>query len=238
VDYDLSKWTTIRVGGPDARGYLDGIITSNVNKPPDSIWMRSMMLSTKGKIHSTFWIQYKDGAFFLVCHPSSRAPLIEDLLKYNLNVAIKLEELSEELPPLVFEEGDKEILATGNLKGEFTWRNANNGGGFSEYLIDKAICPPEFLLGTHPLEMGLLEAISLEKGCFLGQETVSRMYNRGKPRTKLVHVSGENVGEFTRSEGFRILTSSKNSVLAIIPFNHDISEGMQLVGNYPPTHSL
>lgn len=238
MEYNLSKWTTIRVGGPDAGEYLNGIITTNVNNLPDSIWMRSMILSSKGKIHSTFWIQNKEATFYLICHPSSRAPLIEDLLKYNLNVDIKLEDLSEELPPLVFEEGENEIHATGNLKGEFTWRDVNNGEGFSEYLIDKVICPPELLLGTHPLEMGLLEAISLEKGCFLGQETVSRMFNRGKPRTKLVHLSGKDAEEFTRTEEFSILARSKNSVLAIVPFNHDVSEGMQLVGNYPSKHSL
>jgi folate-binding protein YgfZ len=49
----------------------------------------------------------------------------------------------------------------------------------------------EVLPGDMPGEAGLVEeAVSLTKGCFLGQEVVARMYNVGRPQRALYRLSG------------------------------------------------
>lgn len=49
----------------------------------------------------------------------------------------------------------------------------------------------EALPGDLPAEAGLVEdAVSLTKGCFLGQEVVARMHNIGRPQRKLFTLSG------------------------------------------------
>lgn len=49
----------------------------------------------------------------------------------------------------------------------------------------------EVLPGDLPAEAGLIrEAISFNKGCFLGQEVVARMHNIGRPQRRLFKLSG------------------------------------------------
>ncbi len=40
--------------------------------------------------------------------------------------------------------------------------------------------------GARPNDIGLRTALDFEKGCYVGQEVVSRIENRGHPRTRLV----------------------------------------------------
>jgi len=47
---------------------------------------------------------------------------------------------------------------------------------------------------TFPLEAGILNAISFEKGCYLGQEPVARMHFRGHPNRHLVGITLEGDG--------------------------------------------
>ncbi|WP_293448496.1 folate-binding protein [Persephonella sp.] len=44
----------------------------------------------------------------------------------------------------------------------------------------------ELKKGFHPLEANILHAFSLEKGCYVGQETIARVYFRGRPPRTLV----------------------------------------------------
>ncbi|MFT4703332.1 MAG: folate-binding protein YgfZ [Bradymonadia bacterium] len=44
-------------------------------------------------------------------------------------------------------------------------------------------------LKTIPLEAGLWHGISLNKGCYLGQEIIERLYSRGRPNKRLMHLS-------------------------------------------------
>jgi aminomethyltransferase len=47
--------------------------------------------------------------------------------------------------------------------------------------------------GTIPNELGLRNALDFEKGCYVGQEVVSRIENRGQPARKLVGLRPEAV---------------------------------------------
>ncbi len=51
------------------------------------------------------------------------------------------------------------------------------------------------LVGEIPNVLGLRNAVDFEKGCFVGQEVVSRVENRGQPSSKLVGLTVEDVPE-------------------------------------------
>lgn len=44
---------------------------------------------------------------------------------------------------------------------------------------------------TIPLEAGAWHGVSLNKGCYLGQEVIERLYSRGKPARRLCRVAGD-----------------------------------------------
>ena len=51
---------------------------------------------------------------------------------------------------------------------------------------------PHDLEGNLPNEIGCRSGLDFDKGCFVGQEIVSRIENRGRPPRRLVGVSAEN----------------------------------------------
>jgi folate-binding protein YgfZ len=61
------------------------------------------------------------------------------------------------------------------------WRTA---AGISRFGVDA-------LPGDLPQEAGFEEAVSFDKGCFLGQEAVAKVRNLGHPRRVVVHLTAE-----------------------------------------------
>ncbi|MFW5999996.1 MAG: glycine cleavage T C-terminal barrel domain-containing protein, partial [Halorubrum sp.] len=51
------------------------------------------------------------------------------------------------------------------------------------------------LAGTVPNVLGLRNALDFEKGCYVGQEVVSRVENRGRPSRRLVGLELDGVAE-------------------------------------------
>jgi aminomethyltransferase len=90
--------------------------------------------------------------------------------------------------------------------GEATWRSLTLEAGTPLFETEIA--------GRIPNDLGLRNAVDFEKGCFVGQEVVSRIENRGNPGKRLVGLrvdavpesgavvfSGdESVGEVTRGD--------------------------------------
>ena len=63
----------------------------------------------------------------------------------------------------------------------------------------------ELKKGFHPLEANILYAFSFEKGCYVGQEAIARVYFRGRPPRTLTKFQIENIIE----EGEKIYLGEK-----------------------------
>jgi folate-binding protein YgfZ len=71
----------------------------------------------------------------------------------------------------------------------------------------------DFTRTSIPAEAGLEDAIDLDKGCFLGQESVARVHNLGHPPRVLLHLRTDgNVGTgqpvFSPRDDVGIVTSA------------------------------
>ena len=88
-------------------------------------------------------------------------------------------------------------------------KNAQNYENYKVQMVLNRTPPPESYLGEIPWEIGLADLINLEKGCFLGQEPVSRMVYRGRLRKYLYF------GEVSNTDS-DILTSHDEEVGKII----------------------
>lgn len=74
-----------------------------------------------------------------------------------------------------------------------------------------------------PNNLGLDNAVDFEKGCFVGQEVVSRVENRGEPTKRLVGLVTEELSEadaavFDGDEHVGIVTRALESPLRNVPF--------------------
>lgn len=197
----LSDWIQIKISGPDTINYLNGIITKDLYQIQDNEFSRSAFLTPNAHIRSVYWVWKRDDAVFLFCPPMMKQALIEDLLKYKLSMDVKLEDISEETPPLYLIEGQEKIpgLSFGDTSFVFVNKDDPPNGTemsyleFQNLLVENGVLPVEYMVDHNPFEVGISDAISLEKGCFLGQEPISRMYHRGNPRKYVYQIEGHSL---------------------------------------------
>ncbi len=215
----LEQWMVIRISGNDKTNFLNGLIPTDINKVPLGQFIKSCWLSPQGKIKSIFWMGYfkndqllSDDGFIFLVPPEMKRELVEDLVRFNLNLQVKLEDISSEIPPLYFSASDVTdcyYRMSGFPffpDGFFVFvSEIPESIPYSEslpYLVKKDYIPPYALKGLNPFEVGLRDCIDLEKGCFLGQEPLARMTYRGRPRymTYLCSLDMQNFEKYTKDD--------------------------------------
>jgi tRNA-modifying protein YgfZ len=247
----LDDWSTIKISGIDKIKYLNGFITLDIQNLQENTWYQAGILTNQGKIRSIFWLILMENSFRLICNDKMKNNLIEDLLKYNINVEVKLEDITEEVPTLSFIYiKDHKTIGLGDLLGTFTWHDIidkklekiSKESFESDLIRNKAILP-EIFIDTNPYESGFNHIITLEKGCFLGQEPISRMYHRGKPRKLLYLIISEgdvNHGDIEFIKSVKI--DNMIYIVAFLKINIDISklkielpqiQQIEKIGTYP-----
>jgi folate-binding protein YgfZ len=204
----------VKVAGQDVRKFLNGLLTSDVDKLAPAHAVFAALLTPQGKIIVDFIVveAAEGGAFALDC-PRALAPtLTQRLAFYKLRAQVTIEDQSEALgvlaiwdgasgtkrglcyhDPRLPELGLRCILAP-NLAGEAAAEIGAQLADPSAYEAHRiALGVPrgglDFIYGDafpHETDMDQLGGIDFDKGCFVGQEVVSRIENRGTARARVV----------------------------------------------------
>lgn len=221
----------VKVVGDDARTFLNGLVTCDMGKVAPDRSGYGALLSPQGKILFDFLIAEAEpadgGGFFLDC-PRALAPdLMKRLNLYKLRAKVICEDLSDVLGVGVvigastFDAGDylgyadPRLPALGmRLIGERN-RLAALGGTTSPYHAHRiALGVPEggkdFAYADafpHEALMDQLNGVDFRKGCYVGQEVVSRMEHRGTARSRIVRVAYP--GGFGPDAGAEVMAGDK-----------------------------
>ncbi|UJX44300.1 folate-binding protein YgfZ [Xanthobacter sp. YC-JY1] len=203
----LTDRTLIRADGPDAVKLLHSVITCNVKTMAPGDARYGGLLTPQGKIISDFLFYGLAEESFLFDAPADRA---EDLLKrlifHRLRAKVTFEVAADLAVAAVF--GDHGALPDGRL---FT--DPRYPGLGQRLVLDKAAAEglssdlaayeahrialgipkggADFTYGDtfpHEADMDQLGGVDFKKGCYVGQEVVSRMEHRSTPRNRLVEV--------------------------------------------------
>jgi folate-binding protein YgfZ len=209
----------VKVAGDDARKFLNGLVTSDIAKMTPARACFGALLTPQGKIIVDFILaeapSSDGGGFFLDC-PRALAPtLVQRLNFYKLRAKVMVEDLSETLGVLAIWDGaspteyglcypDPRLPDLGlrcMLPPHLASEAAGDlGAGLVEasaYEAQRiALGVPrgglDFIYGDafpHETDMDQLGGVDFDKGCFVGQEVVSRIEHRGTARTRVVPVS-------------------------------------------------
>jgi hypothetical protein len=191
----------LRISGADAEGFLQGLVTNDVEKTADGA-VFAALLSPQGKILCDFFIFRRNGAFLLDCPAAQAAAFAKRLSMYKLRSAVTIADASEHFSVeaawgVVENAADPRLSALGSRY--IVPRSESNGGGaYHPHRI--ALSIPEggadFEYGDafpHDACMDLLNGVDFGKGCYVGQEIVSRMQHRGTARRRVVAVMGEQL---------------------------------------------
>jgi folate-binding protein YgfZ len=198
----------VRVGGPDARPFLQNIITADMDRVTAGSAAYGGLLTPQGKVLFDFII-HPDGEGFLLDTPRVAATeLAKRLIFYRLRARVEIANLSAthrvvaawggdappggapfvhdpRLPALGF----RAVVA--GMPETFVGCQRAEAGDYHAHRIGLGV--PEggvdFAYGEtfpHDADMDQLGGVDFSKGCFIGQEVVSRMEHRGTARRRIV----------------------------------------------------
>jgi folate-binding protein YgfZ len=191
----------IRLSGEDVRGFLQGLVTNDVDAlaPERPLW--AGQLSAQGKALFDF-ILWGDGEDVLVdCEREQSEPLSRRLALYRLRRPIRIEPeagLAVHWSPEG--EGDPRLAALGR---RWLAPAGEPAEGWLAHRLSLGVTEGVEELGSDKtlwLECNAAElnGVSFDKGCYVGQENTARMNWRQKVNRRLVVVPADAPGPRTR----------------------------------------
>ncbi|MGE5165560.1 MAG: YgfZ/GcvT domain-containing protein [Sphingobacteriales bacterium] len=226
----------VKVVGDDARRFLNGLVTGDMAKVAAGAPRFAALLTPQGKIIVDFIIAEapaEDGdGFFLDC-PRALAPtLVEKLNFYKLRAKVICEDLSEVLGVMAVWGGvvdseyglsypDPRLPALGSRIMLPPHLAAEAAADIGADLTDAdtyeahriALGVPrggtDFAYGDtfpHEADMDQLNGVDFDKGCYVGQEVVSRVEHRASARSRVVPIAYD---EFAPISGLAIMAGDK-----------------------------
>jgi len=198
----------LRLAGPDARALLNGLLTQDVDKLADAPVIYAALLSPQGKLIADMhlWAE-PDGGVLIEADPARGADLLRRLSMYKLRSNVTLADVSAENAVLLWLDapGDDAVADPRRPDGALGWRkivSAREADALGDPALYQArrialgipdlardAAPEEVFAGEALLEE--LNGVDFHKGCFVGQENVSRMKRRATTRKKYCPITFE-----------------------------------------------
>ena len=227
----LEDRAVIAVAGPEARGFLQGLITNDIERLVPGSGLYAALLTPQGKILFDFLLAEGDGAILIDCLAKVRDALARRLSMYKLRAKVTVEP----------RDGLAIVAAWDGTALDNSYRDPRVAALGTRAFIAKAELPSG--LGTaaayhaHRLALGVpeggdfgsdkmfaldsdldeLHAVDFAKGCYVGQELTARMKHRATSRKRLlpiesaaaaagapVRAGGKDIGEVV-SGGFALI---------------------------------
>jgi tRNA-modifying protein YgfZ len=230
----LSDRAVIVVSGNEAGSFLDRILTNNVSDLEPNEGRYAALLSPQGKVIADMIVglwEAQAGAYSLIVNSAVSSDLIKRLRLFVLRAKVTITDESEGYAVLAQIGAAQKLDRYPINDPRMTSGGANDHLAFAFYekraaqessseqltayhalRIAKGI--PEggvdFAYGhvfPHEINMDLLHGIDFQKGCYVGQEVVSRMQHRGTARTRVMRISYD--GGFGPEPGIDILAAGK-----------------------------
>ncbi len=211
----LSDRGVLRVHGPDAKRFLQGIVTNDMERVGGKSAVHAGLLTPQGKILFDFFVVGEPPDFLLDCPSALAGELAKRLTFYKLRSALEIEDVSDThavaaawggtpvCPQRAVLYPDPRLAALGHrlvleAGGELSATGCATAPEAAYHAHRIALGVPEggkdFDYGDafpHEADFDELNGVDFAKGCYVGQEVVSRMEHRGTARKRVVPVEGE-----------------------------------------------
>src|ERR1700744_4711987 len=208
----------VKLGGEDARNFLNGMVTTDVTLVRPGLGRLGAWQTPQGKTTTDFRITEAPaghGGGFLLDAPRALAPgLATKLGFYKLRAKVTVEDLSDNLgvmaiwggeptakPDLTFADPRDDVLGWRILVPEelapkvasLVGAELADSAAYDAHRIASGVPRGglDFMYGDafpHETNMDRLHGVDFDKGCYVGEEVVSRMQHRGTARTRTVKI--------------------------------------------------
>ena len=208
----LPDRSVIEIKGEETLPFLQDLVTANVADLNPGQAVHSALLTPQGKILFDFFILALEGGVLIDCAAESAASLVQRLTMYRLRRELSIAQADSLAVAAAWDDADLSSLSEGHVFPDP--RNAAMGSRvIAPQSVVAAISsqPPEAYL-AHRYQLGIPDAaeigsgelfpheacydqfasVDFSKGCYVGQEVVSRMQHRGTARSRLVPVDASS----------------------------------------------
>lgn len=200
----LEDRAVIAVAGPEARPFLQGLITNDVERLEPGKGLYAALLTPQGKILFDFFLVEGDGAILIDCLASARDPLLKRLSLYKLRSKITLEPRDQlavlaawggstvryaiSYPdPRLAELGQRAIIARGEMRSDLLDAETYHAHRLALGIPESGDFGSDRMFALDA-DLDELHAVDFEKGCYVGQELTARMKHRGTARKRLLPI--------------------------------------------------
>jgi len=206
----LKERAVAEVSGPETRGFLQSLLTNDIAAMGrgDALW--AGLLTPQGKILFDFFVFDVGGERFLLdVSAAQREPLLQRMGMYRLRRKVDIAPRDDlavvdgELPDAVAAHADPRFGDMGMRSIATREAAAGLPDDAAEYharRIALGLPDTDADIGTgrlfpHEANFDQLGGVSFTKGCYVGQEVVSRMQHRSTTRNRLLPVAGRGALE-------------------------------------------
>ena len=194
----------IGVSGPDAEHFLHNLVTADIEGLPVDEWRPSALLTAQGKVQFAFLVARTDTGFLLDCDGRDAADLHKRLKFYRLRAKVDLTEPVSESSDIAWDvEAPVGAIHDSRFGSVSVWRSnvvpsAPIGvANWDALRIHSGIAEPhtDYTYGDvfpHDINLDQINGVSFKKGCYVGQEVVSRMQHRGTARWRVMVATSES----------------------------------------------
>jgi folate-binding protein YgfZ len=195
----LADRGVVKISGDGARGFLNNLVTSEIEKVQPGVARFGALLTPQGKIVADFLVTEAPaghgGGLLIDCPRELAQGLATKLGFYKLRAKVMVENLSDSLDPRNAALGWRVLVPA-----ELAQKTADLIGAelvevaaYEAHRINVGVPRggADFTYGDafpHEANMDRLFGVDFDKGCYVGQEVVSRMQHRGTARTRIVRV--------------------------------------------------
>ena len=209
---DLSARAKLRVTGADRFRFLNGQITNDLRKANETVAIEACVLNAKGKLNAHVFVTALGEGFVIDAEPELRETLRTRLERYVIADDVQIEDVTEEFSLFHVLTGEPPAPGSGRIvsarrfssTGWDVWSDSARHDPVQHELalacrfIDSAAADvmrieqglprwgAELTDEIIPIEANLEErTIDYQKGCYLGQEVISRIKMSGQTNKRL-----------------------------------------------------
>lgn len=194
----LPERALFHVGGPDAAHFLNNLVTADIEGLAEGEARYAALLTPQGKMLFDFFVVKRPDGYLIDCSAAQRAELVKRLGFYKLRAKVTVSPSDDDVaaspvkPAMAVAYRDPRSEALG-------WRCAVPHGALPESpdyhaaRIALGLADTDADLGSgdyfpHEANLDQLGGVNFRKGCYVGQEVVSRMEHRGTARNRILPV--------------------------------------------------
>ncbi|HJX98791.1 MAG TPA: glycine cleavage T C-terminal barrel domain-containing protein [Chthoniobacterales bacterium] len=236
VFFDLSSRVKLRISGSDRLHFLNGQLTNDIRKATETNAIEACVLNAKGKMDAHLFLRTEADSFLVDADAALQPTLQPRLERYIIADDVTIEDLTaqwsifhvigESLPELsqsvrvvsanrfgrnghdVWSDSSKDDEVAAQISEKFDLRDDNAAEVFR---IEQGVgrWGKELTNEIIPVEANLeARCIDYEKGCYIGQETISRMKMSGQRNKQLCGLI--SLEEIPLVSGARLMADSKD----------------------------